>query len=351
MSSGGTKTGEQSSSGEWGSLSLTPKQMGAKSPIDALGTKNYEELVNGLYNYFKAYVTRSADIFKPEEAAGKAKSISDSMSKYEDRAAQIADTLLTSFATAVKPDEMKSFPLDKFVQSSIQEVYSKAKGIYDKPIMDRNEIKAIVDANAGNLASSFREQRRGIEQEIQARGLSGPAAAAARDEIERGIASGRDDIMRSVLGTQTANKYNTQLSALGTMQGATAQAEQVSTDYANRWLNQWGQKINAQNLMLQGQVSALGANEQAANIAGQQYQMKWNEMNYPLNVLNTSAMPYLNMIGQQDINANSGYSTSWGSQQMSGTQYGTNPWLGVGTELGGAALGAGATIGGAAILA
>ncbi|MFA5378521.1 MAG: hypothetical protein WC455_22395 [Dehalococcoidia bacterium] len=346
--SSGPKTGEQSSSSDWGGLQLTPKQMGAKSPVEALGGKNYSDLVNGMYNYFKAYVSKSAEIFQPENTANELKGMSSQgMQAYEDRAGQIADMLMTSFATAVQPDEMKSFPLDQFVQSSVKEIYSKAKGIFDNPIMDRNEIKSIVDANTSTLAGSFRERRRGLEQEIQARGLSGPAATAARDSMERDIARGRDDVVRSVLGTQTANKFNTQLGALGQMQGATNTAEQVSTDYANRWLNQWNSKISANNLMLQGQLGALSANEQGANIEGQQYNMKWNEMNYPLDILNTSAMPFLSEIGRQDISANSGYGQSWGSSSSSGTQYGSNPWTSFGVGAGSAAIGGAAT--GAAI--
>jgi hypothetical protein len=328
--SGGSSWGEGGSE----AVSFAPVQIGAESSADSFRPEWFESAVNGLYEMIKTQVVSAYDQFGDMSSlAGDVKKSKKTIQGYEEKMSQIADTLLTSFATAVKPDEMKSFPLDKFVQSSIQEVYSKAKGIYDKPIMDRNEIKAIVDANAGNLASSFREQRRGIEQEIQARGLSGPAAAAARDEIERGIASGRDDIMRSVLGTQTANKYNTQLSALGTMQGATAQAEQVSTDYANRWLNQWGQKINAQNLMLQGQLGALGAAQSGAATAQQQYSNNWNMMNYPAQMLGFG-QNFLGQVNQQVLDeygkhvaayGGAGSSSSWQKSEGSTPGQYTSP--------------------------
>jgi hypothetical protein len=71
------------------------------------------------------------------------------------------------------------------------------------------------------------------------------------------------------------------MAALGQMQGATAMGEQVSTDYANRWLNQWGQKIASQDLMLKGQLGALGALQTASGIEQQQFGNVWNMGNLP----------------------------------------------------------------------
>jgi hypothetical protein len=296
-------------------------QLGSETSADAFRPKWFAEASNGLYEMLKAQVTSAFSQFGDMGSWSKElKALSQTgLQEYENRMSQIADTLMTSFATAVKPDEMRSFPLDSFVQQNLKQIYANARSIFDKPVMDRNELKSIIDANTQTLASDFRNRRRSIEQEVAARGLTGPAAAAARDEMERDIARGREDIARQVIGSQTANKYNTQLNALGTMQGATNTAEQVSTDYANRWLNQWNTKIAANNLMLQGQLGALGAAQSAAGIEQQQFGNAFNMMNYPSQML-TLGGNYLSGVNQQAIEefgkhvaayGGAGSSTSW----------------------------------------
>lgn len=320
---GGGKS-DSSGYGSGSSVAFAPIQLGARSPAKALGKKNYNEMVNGIYEIMKTYVMKAVENQGYLEQTGiSARETPELVKSYQTKIDNIADQLMSSLATSVTPDELKAFPLDSFVTSSVKDIYSKAQGIFENPIMDRREIKAIVDANTSNMAGAFRQQRRQLEQEISARGLSGPAAAAARDQIERDIAAGKEDVVRQVLGTQTANKYQTQLAALGTMQGAEAQGQLYVGEQAQRWLNQYGQKLNAEQLRQAGLMSAAGLNQQNIQNTALNYGIQTELTNQPLTYLSQFAMPYFQTVGQQDIAAHSGASQS--SYTQTSTSSGTTP--------------------------
>ena len=56
---GGSSSSTGSGSGE--SVSYAPIQLGAESPVKALGKKDYKEMVNGMYEIMKTYVLKSVE--------------------------------------------------------------------------------------------------------------------------------------------------------------------------------------------------------------------------------------------------------------------------------------------------
>ena len=300
---------------------FAPIQMGAKSPISALGDKNYSELVNGLYSYIKGYVTDSMQQFQPEQTAGKISDLNDKIQNYQDKASQIADQMMTGFAQNVSPDAMQTFPLDDFIQNNLQSIYSDAKSLFDKPMLDRNEVKSLVDAQTSTMATQFTAQRQAMQQNMRTRGIdpNSAAGAAAQDKAETDIARAKGDTTRQVVAQQIGNKQNVQLAALGQMGQATGQAQSYVGQQSQRWLGQWSNKLQEEGLRQSGLQLQLGANAQAAGLAQQQYGNLWNQMNYPLNVVTGAGLPFLQTLGQQDISAHSGASQSSSTSQSTGS--------------------------------
>lgn len=306
------KGGGGSSSGYGGEsgATFTPAQMGSATSAAGFRPKWWDSALNGIFKMMKGQVQTAFKEFGTGTEAADVKA-------YGDRVAQIADTMMVSFAQNVKPDELKTFPLDDFIQTSIKSVYDKAGDIYAKPTLDRAEIKTMIDANTENMAVQFRQRRRGIEQEIQARGLSGPAAAEARDRAELDVSRAKEGVARETLANEFGQKYNRQLQALQVQQGATGQAESYVGQQSQRWLNQWGQKLTAEGLRQQGLQLQLGATQQA-------YGNKWNQMNYPAQMLTQYVNPWMAETGRQalaefgtnvEAYRGAGVSSKWSSEE------------------------------------
>lgn len=321
---GGGGSGGSESSGEWGSQQFAPIQIGASSPVKALGKAKYKEMVQGMYGIMRAYVKKSffdntdylaSQYEKTKEAEGK-------ISNYTQKIDQIADQLAVSFGTMVKPDELKTFPLDSFIESNLKEIYNNAKGVFEGSLdLDRNEIKTIVESNSSTLMSGFRQQRRELQQTLQQRGMDPNSAAGkeALNNLETQISKTKAGVGRDVLSTELQNRAGRKMQALGTMGATTGQAQSYVSDQANRWMNQYAQKMQASQLQLQGLLGSAGLAQQGIGNTLTQYQLNKENMMLPMNILSNNIMPFLSEIGRQDISAHAGAGTSWGTQQSSTT--------------------------------
>lgn len=311
---GGATHSESYGFSNMSSQSFAPIQIGAKSPLKALGDKRYQEMIRGMYSFIKGYVKKSWETFAPELAMKELRDISRiGVQEYEEKLDKVADLLMTTFAKEIKPDEVKTFPLDKFVESNIKELYQKGKDVFEGSLdLNRNDIKALIDANSKAIFQGFRTQRRQLQQTLAARGIDPNSAAgqAALQSLERDIARGREDVGRTILANEIAARPERRLAGLSQMQAATQQGQAYVSDLSRRWLSQWEQKRLGQQLQLQGLLSSMQGYQSALGAETQQYGMIQGQMNYPLNVIGSFAMPYFSELGRQDIAIHTGASKS-----------------------------------------
>jgi hypothetical protein len=316
------KGGGGSSSGYGGSeeVKLAPVQLGAETNASSFRPEWFDSALNGLYTMMKDTVSSTYESLGGAKGIGsKLAGFDAGLQEYEDRMGQIADTMMVSFAQNVTPDSVMTFPLDEFVTSSIKDIYQKSSDIFTNPTLSRSELKTMIDSNLGNLTTQFAQRRRTLEQEIQARGLSGPAAAAARESAELDIARSKEGVARTTLATEFANKKTTQLNALSSMSNASAMGQSYTSQLSSRWLDQWKTKLSAEGLRQSGLQVQLGALTGAAGVEQQQWGNLFNTSNNAL----TMGQNFLSGVNAQSLDeygkhvaayGGAGSSSSWTSE-------------------------------------
>lgn len=302
--------GKSISSSGASAISYAPVQIGAKTSAEDFRPEWFNTALNGLFSMIKDQVVETFN------AMGGGKGIAEQLTglttkglqAYEEKAGRIADQMMVSFAQNVSPDEVKTFPLDKFIETSIKSVYDKAGNIFANPVLSSSELKTMIDANTQNLATQFRQQRRAIEQEINARGLAGPAAMEARERAEQAIAEGRSALATQTMANEFSQKYNRQLAALGTQQTAIGQAQAQTGQLAQRWLEQWKNKLTAESLRQQGLQLQLGSLGLASGLEQQQ----WSNLGNMANNIYNMGTGFLSQVNQQAIDEYKAHIAAYG---------------------------------------